>query len=144
MDKKYPGMAIRDLLLEDPQYGANQRAIDADPASDIRYIRITDIDASGNLKDTEWKTAQKIEPQYILKENDLLFARSGATAGKTFIFKKTHPKSIFAGYLIRFKIDESKVNPLYVFYYTQLNKFSLWKSVIRRPSGQPNINAEEI
>ena len=75
MDKKYPCATMGSLLLTDPQYGSNQRAIDGDPASDIRYIRITDIDIFGNLKDTEWKTAQKIEPQYILKENDLLFAR---------------------------------------------------------------------
>ncbi len=144
MDKRYPSIPLSKLILENPQYGANKRAIDGNSHSNIRYIRITDIDDFGNLKKDEWKTVKKIEPQFVLQENDLLFARSGATAGKTFIFKKNNPKSIFAGYLIRFKIDKTKVNPLYVFYYTQLNKYQLWKNTIRRPSGQPNINADEF
>ena len=144
MDKKFPCVPLGKLIIKDPQYGANKRAIDGNPKLDVRYIRITDIDDFGNLRNDEWKTVKKVESKYLLEENDILFARSGATAGKTFIFKKNHPKSIFAGYLIRFKIDTTKVNPLYIFYYTQLNKYLLWKNTIRRPSGQPNINAEEF
>jgi len=141
---KYGIVTLSEILVEPPQYGANERAIDGNPGTDIRYIRITDIDEFGNLKDADWKTAENVEEKYILNENDILFARSGATAGKSFIFRKDYGKAIFAGYLIRFKIDEKKANPFYVFYYTQCKRYSEWVKSIQRPSGQPNINSEEF
>ena len=141
---KYGIVTLSEILVEPPQYGANERAIDGNPEIDIRYIRITDIDEFGNLKDADWKTAENVEEKYILNENDILFARSGATAGKSFIFRRDYGKAIFAGYLIRFKIDEKKANPLYVFYYTQCKRYSEWVKSIQRPSGQPNINSEEF
>jgi len=141
---KYGITTLNEILVEPPQYGANERAIDGNPEIDIRYIRITDIDEFGNLKDADWKTAENVEEKYILNENDILFARSGATAGKSFIFRRDYGKAIFAGYLIRFKIDEKKANPLYVFYYTQCKRYSEWVKSIQRPSGQPNINSEEF
>ena len=141
---KYGIATLNEILVEPPQYGANERAIDGNPEIDIRYIRITDIDAFGNLKDADWKTAENVEGKYILNQNDILFARSGATAGKSFIFRRDYGKAIFAGYLIRFKIDEKKANPFYVFYYTQCKRYSEWVKSIQRPSGQPNINSEEF
>ena len=141
---KYPLTPLGKLLKEPPQYGANETAIEGNKEKDIRYIRITDIDGFGNLKPEEWKTAQTTDKKYLLNENDILFARSGATAGKTFIYKNGFGKAIFAGYLIRFRFDETKVNPLFVFYYTQLQRYALWVKSIQRPSGQPNINSGEF
>lgn len=141
---KYPLVPLMDLIKGLPQYGANEPAIDGDPERDIRYIRITDIDEFGNLKDDDWKTVRHIDEKYLLTENDILFARSGATAGKTFIYKEEHGKAIFAGYLIRFRIDERKANPRFIFYYTQLRRYGMWVKSIQRPSGQPNINSEEF
>lgn len=141
---KYALVPLGELLKEEPQYGANEIAIDGAPGKDIRYIRITDIDEFGNLKNDEWKTARNVEEKYLLRENDILFARSGATAGKTFLYKKEFGKAIFAGYLIRFVVNEKKANPLFAYYYTQLKKYSMWVKSIQRPSGQPNINSEEF
>ena len=132
------------LLKNKVQYGANEIAKDGDPNTNIRYIRITDVDEYGNLKSDDWRTTEVIEDKYVLNDEDILFARSGATAGKCFIYKKEYGKSIFAGYLIRFVFDKSKINPKYVFYYTQLKRYQLWVKSIQRPSGQPNINAEEF
>jgi type I restriction enzyme S subunit len=140
---KYPSVPLADLLVEKPQYGANESAVDGNPKTDTRYIRITDIDGLGNLTN-DWKTAKTIDDRYLLKEGDLLFARSGATAGKSFIYQKGHPKAIFAGYLIRFRIDPTKADPRFVFYYTQLQPYALWVKATQRPSGQPNINSEEF
>ena len=125
-------------------YGANEIAIDGDPEKDTRYIRITDIDDHGNLRDEDWKTAKRIEDKYVLDRNDILFARSGATAGKAFIHKREDGEAIFAGYLIRFRFDETRVNPFFVFYYTLLSRYRLWVQIIQRPSGQPNINSKEF
>ena len=125
-------------------YGANEIAIDGDPEKDVRYIRITDIDDHGNLREEDWKTANKINEKYALDRNDILFARSGATAGKAFIHKREDGEAIFAGYLIRFRFDETRVNPFFVFYYTLLSRYRLWVQIIQRPSGQPNINSKEF
>jgi restriction endonuclease S subunit len=139
----YHLISLSYLLKEPPQYGANEAAVQGDSKTDVRYIRITDIDEYGNLKDNDWKTAKTIENKYLLEDNDILFARSGATAGKTFIYRRDFGKAIFAGYLIRFRFDEKKVDPRYIFYYTQLSRYANWINLIQRPSGQPNINSEE-
>ncbi|OGY94755.1 MAG: hypothetical protein A2260_00955 [Candidatus Komeilibacteria bacterium RIFOXYA2_FULL_45_9] len=141
---KFDLVKLNDLLKTKPQYGANEIAIDGDPNTGTRYIRITDIDEFGNLKKASWQTAKTIEGKYLLEENDILFARSGATAGKSFIYKKKFGKAIFAGYLIKFKINEEKANPKFIFYYTQLKPYKEWIKSIQRPSGQPNINSEEF
>ena len=125
-------------------YGANEIAVDGDPEKDVRYIRITDIDDHGNLRDEDWKTAKRIDEKYALDRNDILFARSGATAGKAFIHKREDGEAIFAGYLIRFRFDETRINPHFVFYYTLLSRYRLWVRIIQRPSGQPNINSREF
>jgi len=140
---RYRLSSLSDLISQSPQYGANVRAVDGLPGKDIRYIRITDIDNFGNLREDDWKTAEMVQDKYLLEENDLLFARSGATAGKSFIYKKEFGKAIFAGYMIRFKIDENKANAEYVFNFTQTSWYNLWVKTIQRPSGQPNINSQE-
>lgn len=133
---------IADLLIQKPQYGANQSASEYN--SKFRYIRITDIDGYGNLRLEDPKSCLKFEEKYNLVEGDILMARSGATAGKCLIYKETHGKAIFAGYLIRFKFDQQKVLSKYIFYYTQLEQYDKWVSSIQRPAGQPNINSEEF
>ena len=124
-------------------YGANEIAVDGDPRTDVRYVRITDIDDHGYLREDGWKTAKKVEKKYALDRNDLLFARTG-TVGKTFIHKREDSEAIFAGYLIRFRFDEARVNPYFVFYYTLLSRYRLWVQTIQRPSVQPNINSKEF
>ncbi len=143
IESKYPFVLLKNILEKQPQYGANEEAITGNPLTDIRYIRITDIDELGNLKPDTYKTAALIENQYILHINDLLFARSGATAGKCYIHKVDMP-SIFAGYLIRFILKQNLANPDYVFYFCNSKLYSFWVMMIQRPSAQPNINSEEF
>ena len=137
----YPLAPLRKLLIEKPQYGANERAVNGNPETDVRYIRITDIDDYGNLLD-DWKTAGTINSKYLLEENDVLFARSGSV-GRAFVYKSELGKAIFAGYLIRFKFDPEKVNPSFVLYYTFTKIYKLWLQSIQRTAAQPNINSKE-
>lgn len=138
----YPLTSIRKLLIEKPQYGANERAIDGNPETDVRYIRITDIDDYGNLLD-DWKTAGTINSKYLLEEDDVLFARSGSV-GRAFVYKSKFGKAIFAGYMIRFKFDPEKVNPSFVLYYSFTKVYKLWLQLIQRTAAQPNINSKEF
>lgn len=140
----YPKARLKDLLLSKPQYGAAESGINRTDIKSPRYIRITDIDEYGLISHNDLgATANNIEDQYILHNYDLLIARSGATVGKAYIHKGCPYTCFFAGYLIRFVINPLKAMPDYVFAFTQTNTYKEWVNAIQRPSGQPNINAEE-
>ena len=139
----YPLISLKELLTVKPQYGASERAINGDPDTDYRYIRITDLDDYGNLLNDNWQTAEEIDLKYLLEENDVLFARSGST-GRAFVYKSIFGQSIFAGYLIRFKFDLAKVNPLFVFHYTLTKIYKLWVHSVQRTTIQANINSKEF
>jgi len=140
----YPKVRLKDVLLCKPQYGASESGTPRSSWEEPRYIRITDIDENGLISNNELgATAKNIEDKYILGENDILIARSGATVGKAYIHKYVPYKCFFAGYLIRFIIDTNKALPEYIFSYTQLNAYKEWVNAVQRPSGQPNINSEE-
>lgn len=138
-----PIVSLKKLLLGSPQYGANEIGIERESIEQPRYIRITDINEFGELEDNLGKTAIVAEEKYFLKTNDLLIARSGNTVGKSYLHKTVNYGCFFAGYMIRFKIDSSKVLPDYIFTFTQTNIYKLWVNAIQRSTGQPNINAEE-
>ncbi len=134
---------LSDLLQSNPQYGANESGIDRKSKTEPRYIRITDINKYGLLRNNLGKTAKILENQYLLSSDDILIARSGATVGKAYIHRVKNEKCFYAGYLIRFIVDKNKVSPNYIFYYMQLKVYEKWVNAIQRASGQPNINAEE-
>ncbi len=126
-----------------PQYGANASAIDFDP--DLpRYIRITDISEDGQLY-TDGKVSIELNgnERYVLKDNDFLFARSGATVGKTYLYQSSDGLAIYAGYLIKFVIDENKLIAQYLKHFTQSPIYYEWVKNTLRAGAQPNINAQE-
>ena len=140
----YPLVKLKSLLLSKPQYGANEAGLVREHKEQARYIRITDIDENGLISPDELgATVANIDDKYILNENDIVIARSGATVGKAYIHKQLPYKCVYAGYLIRFVVDSEKILPDYLFAYTQLGPYKEWVNAIQRPSAQPNINAEE-
>ena len=138
----YPKVTLADVVFNSGQYGANETAIDY-KKGDTRYIRITDIDDLGCLKENNKVTCKNIEQNYILHKNDLLFARSGSV-GKCYIHKRISEPAIFAGYLIRFIINAAIINPDYLFYYCNSSLYKYWVDTIQRPAVQANINSEEF
>ena len=132
-----------ELCNEKPQYGA---AVSALPKNtDLpRYIRITDLNDDGSLKANEWKSiSEKVSKPYLLAEDEILFARTGATVGKTYLYNKKHGKCAFAGYLIRFKPEKNKLIPEYLFHYTHSSYYWKWLRSIQTEGVQPNVNAEQ-
>lgn len=138
---KWPLASLGSLVSTPPQYGANVAATEGNPSSDYRYIRITDITETGELN-SDWKTAERVDEQYILADKDLLFARSGATAGKPFLYREKFGKALFAGYLIRFRFAE-KIMPEYVFQFCLAEEYRKWVLAHRGGTAQPNINAQQ-
>jgi type I restriction enzyme S subunit len=115
------------LTAEPLAYGANEAALEDNP-NFPRFIRITDIKEDGSLRSETFKSLlpQVAEP-YLLQEGDILFARSGATVGKTFIYRKEWGKACFAGYLIRFRCNCDSLIPDFLFFFTQSNIY--WTQV---------------
>ena len=116
------GKRLKFLSKERLQYGANESG-DINVDEGIRYIRITDIDDSGKLKNNYPKFLNKEEAKdYLLEEGDVLLARSGATVGKTLLYEKSMGECCFAGYLIRFRANDEILSRLF-YYYTQSKSY---------------------
>ncbi|WP_018675678.1 restriction endonuclease subunit S [Riemerella columbina] len=137
---KYKPIKFGDIVLGKPTYGANVKGIKK--KSDTRYIRITDINDNGTLN-KEFVSPEFVEEKYLLKENDFLIARSGNTVGKTFLFKEKYGRAIYAGYLVRYRLNADIVLPEYIFVYTKSYLFKQWVISNQRVAGQPNINGQE-
>lgn len=130
-------------LLKTPmQYGANEAGITFDKTLP-RYIRITDITSDGRLKqDNRLCIEDTVAKPYILQDGDLLFARSGGTVGKSFLYKQSYGNAAFAGYLIRAVVNRTIAVPEYVYYYTNSNIYDTWKNSIFIQSTIQNIGAD--
>lgn len=137
---KYRNGTLQELVIGSPMYGANVKSIDEE--TDVRYIRITDINEDGTLND-DIVSAEKVESKYLLEKDDFLIARSGNTVGKTFLYKPFIGKAIFAGYLVKYRLNLQKVIPEYLLYFTKSKIFKNWIRSNQRISGQPNINGQE-
>ena len=109
---------LRYLLKEPLKYGASESGVDYSDALP-RYIRITDIKDDNSLKEAG-KLSLTFEQAkgYLLKEDTILFARSGATVGKTFLYKPEYGLAAFAGYLISAVPDSQKLLAKWLYYYT--------------------------
>ena len=136
----YKNTNLLNVVIDKPQYGEPYSSQVFD--GKMRYIRITDINEDGSLNE-EKVSAKGYSAYYLLKENDFLIARSGNTVGKTFLYKNKFGKAIFAGYLIRFKLDETKVIPEYLLAYTKCSPYKEWIKGNMRVSAQPNINSQQ-
>lgn len=133
-------MSLKDIAVGKLAYGSGVAATDYDGCT--RYVRITDINENGELTN-DYKSPQFVDENYILNDGDILFARTGATVGKTFLYNASYGRCIYAGFLIRLIPDLAKVNPKYVFTFTKSDYYKKFVSSTRRVVAQPNINAQE-
>ena len=139
--KGYPTKTVDEVSLGKGEYGAQSASIEYDPTRP-RYVRITDINDDGTLNDD---VVASINPdddeQYRLEYGDFMFARMGATVGKTYAFITGN--QIFAGYLIRYKLNQKLINPRYLFWYTKLDEYWNWVKLNQSGAAQPGINAKK-
>ena len=125
-------------------YGSGASAIPYDETKP-RYIRITDIKDDGSLNDdivspstdeSDWK-------KNWLEEGDIVFARSGATVGKTYLHRRENGECVYAGYLIKFRPKSTMMRPEFLFRYTQITSYASWIKSQQKVVAQPNINAQQ-
>ena len=131
---------LKEFSIISGNYGLS---VPATEYNGIRYLRITDITEWGDLN--EEKVSAKLDgekEQELLEEGDLLFARTGATVGKTLLYKEAFGKCLFAGYLIRYRLDKEIVLPSFMFYVTHSDKYYNWVWKNQKAAAQPNISAK--
>ena len=134
---------LKYLLSSPLQYGANEAGDDYDEEWP-RYIRITDITEDNRLKeDGKLSLEPKLAKPYILEDGDVLFARSGATVGKTFYYRNEYGLAAFAGYLIRAKTKRNRLLPKFLYYTTLGIGYEYWKKMVFTQATIQNIGADK-
>lgn len=109
-----------------------------------RYLRITDIGDSCRLLFNDIKGLDDDEyDKYILKEGDIVFARTGNTTGKAYVYNKEHGELVYAGFLIKYSIDNNMAKHNFIKYVIQSKRYWDWVNIMSTRSGQPGINSNE-
>ena len=124
------------------EYGMNSASTEFDGKN--KYIRITDIDENTYKykNDNIVSPEGVLEDKYLVNENDILFTRTGASVGKTYLYDKNDGRLYFAGFLIRVNVNEDN-NSRFIFLQTQTNEYKRWVKIMSMRSGQPGINSQE-
>ena len=134
---------LKQVLENDLQYGAGESGETDIDGPKLRYIRITDISSNGQLKEESVLYLPMHKAKfYVVKEGDILFARSGATVGKTYFHKGD--ECCFAGYLIKCSIKSACCHPRFFYYFTKTSTYENWKDVTFSQATIQNINAEKL
>lgn len=131
-------------LAESFNYGLNASAMEFD--GENKYIRITDIDEQSHKFIQSGLTSPNTDllnaDDYLLKEGDILFARTGASVGKSYQYEPLDGKVYYAGFLIRARI-KPEFDPRFIFQNTLTEKYNNFIKVTSQRSGQPGVNAQE-
>jgi type I restriction enzyme S subunit len=136
------GWEIKSLgEIADVEYGFTDKSTEE---GDYRYVRITDIDDNGELISTEKKYLKhsKEAASFLLQDNDLLMARTGATFAKVLLYEDVEP-SVFASYLIRIKFKEKIDNKLY-WYFSKTKAYWDQANSLASGAAQPHFNGAAL
>jgi type I restriction enzyme, S subunit len=136
-------LKLGELLIKHPDYGVNAPAVPYSKDLPV-YLRITDISEDGYfLNEGRVSVAANVMDENYLEDGDIVLARTGASVGKTYKYRKADGPLVFAGFLIRIKPDPEKINSYYLYNYFSSNQYYSWVTVNSARSGQPGINGNE-
>ena len=126
-----------------PSYGMNAPAVKFNEKLPV-YLRITDISDDGRfIAETKVSVNHLAYKEFYLEVNDIVFARTGASTGKTYLYTPFDGLLVYAGFLIKFSINPEILNPVFLKYFTFTNSYWNWVKIMSSRSGQPGINAQE-
>ena len=123
-------------------YGIAAPAVDFD-INKYTYLRITDINDDGTINKNSLKSVDDINASnYLLKPNDIVFARTGASVGRSYFYDGKDGAFVYAGFLIKFSLNPDKVNPKILKYYTHSQSYYDWIVSVDNGATRGNINAQ--
>ncbi len=123
-------------------YGIGASAVEYDDSL-YTYLRITDITDDGRLnKEGLMSVDDEDAKNYLLYEDDIVFARTGNSTGRSYFYEPSDGELVYAGFLIKFKLDRNKVNPRYIKLYTLTKQYRNWIDSFSTGSTRKNINAK--
>ena len=131
---------LKDISLSKLEYGSGAAACEYDGKT--RYVRITDIDNEGNLG-MDVVSPNSVDDKYLLNDGDVLFARTGATVGKTYLYRSSAGRCTYAGFLIRVVPNQKIIRPDYLYYFTKSPQYKGFVQSSMKIVAQPNINAKQ-
>ena len=133
---------LEELTIGKGSYGIAAPAVPFHPSKHT-YLRITDINDDGTLnKQGLMSVDDENANNYILKENDIVFARTGNSTGRSYFYDGSDGELVYAGFLIKFSIDKKKVNPRILKYYTHSKPYFDWVHSFDTGGTRGNINAK--
>lgn len=133
---------LGELTIGKGEYGIGASAVPFD-SSKYTYLRITDINDDGTLNKQNLMSVDDINAcNYILQKNDIVFARTGNSTGRSYFYDGSDGVLIYAGFLIKFSIDDNKVNPRILKYYTHSKPYFDWVHSFDTGGTRGNINAK--
>lgn len=140
-------MLLKDCSIDNKGiYGIGASSCNYNPKFPV-YLRITDIDDSGFLGTSKMCINPMRYPKYnkyYLKKYDIVFARTGNSTGKNFMYLGNDNSVVYAGFLIKFSINPKKVNPIYVKYFCQSINYYHQINKLITGSTRPNINEKSF
>lgn len=141
--EKIKTVTLADVSINNKgEYGIGASAVDYSDEL-YTYLRITDINDDGTLNKNDLKSVDDVDAKnYLLNENDVVFARTGNSTGKAYYYDKMDGKLVYAGFLIKFSLDPSKINPKFMKYYVLSKDYKGWVNSMCTGSTRPNINAK--
>ena len=123
-------------------YGIAASAVGFD-VNKYTYLRITDINDDGTINKDGLKSVDDVNASnYLLKPNDIVFARTGASVGRSYFYDGKDGEFVYAGFLIKYSIDPNKVNPKILKYYTHSQSYYDWIVSVDNGATRGNINAQ--
>jgi type I restriction enzyme S subunit len=135
--------SLGSCLTTEPDYGLNAPAV---PHSDKlpAYIRITDITEDGRFLPEELVSVHNAASgSYYLRDGDIVFARTGASVGKSYRYDRMDGPLVFAGFLIRVHPDPRRLLPAFLAAFVTTGRYWNWVRQMSMRSGQPGINGKE-
>ena len=133
---------LKDLSKGKGEYGIGASAIPFDKDKLI-YLRITDINDDGTLNKSGLTSVDAVDAsKYLLEKNDIVFARTGNSTGRSYFYDGSDGPLVYAGFLIRFRLDDSKFNPRILKYYSHSKPYYDWVQSFDTGGTRGNINAK--
>lgn len=123
-------------------YGIAAPAVNFD-SSKYTYLRITDINDDGTINRQGLKSVDDVKAkEYLLNPNDIVFARTGASVGRSYFYDGKDGELVYAGFLIKFSLNPEKVCPYILKAYTHSQEYYDWIRAVDNGATRGNINAQ--